>query len=89
MPLEFAQVVAQLVRAGSSLGEMEGSEDGRVDLLGGPTADVGEVHVAALTFVTLPADPISASKSRQPAASEARLALRTSGICHRLLGTRI
>ena len=37
-------------------------------------ADFGEVHVAALTFVTLPADPISASKSRQPAASEARLA---------------
>jgi len=40
MPLEFAQVVAQLVRAVSSLGEMEGSEDGLVDLLGGPTADV-------------------------------------------------
>ena len=28
--------------------------------------------MAALIFVTLPADPISASKSRQPAASEAR-----------------
>ena len=40
MPLEFAEVVAQLVRAVSSLGEMEGSEDGLVDLLGGPTADV-------------------------------------------------
>jgi len=40
MPLEFAQVLAQLVRAVSSLGEMEGSEDGLVDLLGGPTADV-------------------------------------------------
>ena len=30
--------------------------------------------MAALTLVALPADPISASKSRQPAASEARLA---------------
>ena len=38
--LEFAQVVAQLVQAVSSLGEMEGGEDGLMDLLGGPTADV-------------------------------------------------
>jgi len=35
-----AQVVAQLVQAVSSLGEMEGGEDGPMDLLGGPTADV-------------------------------------------------
>ena len=40
VPLEFAQVVAQLVQAVSSLGEMEGGEDGPMDLLGGPTADV-------------------------------------------------
>ena len=38
--LEFAQVVAQLVQTVSSLGEMEGGEDGLVDLLGGPTADM-------------------------------------------------
>ena len=38
VPLEFAQVVAQLVQAVSSLGEMEGGEDGPMDLLGGPTA---------------------------------------------------
>ena len=40
MALELAQVVAQLVQAVSSLGEMEGGEDGLVDLLGGPAADV-------------------------------------------------
>ena len=40
VPLEFAQVVAQLVQAVNSLGEMEGGEDGPMDLLGGPTADV-------------------------------------------------
>jgi hypothetical protein len=40
VPLVFAQVVAQLVQAVRSLGEMEGGEDGLVDLLGGPTADV-------------------------------------------------
>jgi hypothetical protein len=34
VPLEFAQVVAQLVQAVSSLGEMEGGEDGPMDLLG-------------------------------------------------------
>ena len=36
VPLEFAQVVAQLVQAVNLLGEMEGGEDGLVDLLGGP-----------------------------------------------------
>ena len=40
MPLEFAQVVAQLVEAVSSLGETEGGEGGPMDLLGGPTAHV-------------------------------------------------
>ena len=40
MSLEFAQVIAQLVQTVSSLGEMEGGEDGLVDLLGGPPADV-------------------------------------------------
>ena len=39
VPFELAQVVAQLVQAVSSLGEIEGGEDGLVDLLGGPTAD--------------------------------------------------
>ena len=38
--LEFAQVVAQLVQAVRFIGEVEGGEDGLVDLLGGPTADV-------------------------------------------------
>ncbi len=38
--LEFAQVVAQLVQAVSFVGEVEGGDDGLVDLLGGPTADV-------------------------------------------------
>ena len=37
---ELAQIVAQLVQAVSSFGEMEGGEDGLVDLLGGPAADV-------------------------------------------------
>ena len=40
MPLELAQVVAELVEAVSFLGEMEGCEDGLVDLLGGPAADM-------------------------------------------------
>ena len=40
MSLEFAQVVAQLVEAVISLGSMESGEDGLMDLLGGPTADV-------------------------------------------------
>ena len=38
--LEFAQVVAQLVQSVSFVGEMEGGEDGPMNLLGGPTADV-------------------------------------------------
>src|SRR6201989_2075544 len=37
---ELAQVVAELVQAVGSLGEVEGSEDGVVDLLGGPAADL-------------------------------------------------
>lgn len=40
MTLEFAQIVAQLVQAVSSLGDMEGGEDSLMDLLGGPTADM-------------------------------------------------
>jgi len=38
--LEFAQVVAQLVQAVNFVGEMEGGDDGLMDLLGGPTADM-------------------------------------------------
>src|SRR5437764_4892006 len=37
---ELAQVVAELVQAVGSLGEVEGREDGVVDLLGGPAADL-------------------------------------------------
>src|SRR5438045_7570493 len=37
---ELAKVVAELVQAVGSLGEVEGSEDGVVDLLGGPPADL-------------------------------------------------
>ena len=40
VPFELAQVVAQLVQAVSLIGEIECGEDGLVDLLGGPTADV-------------------------------------------------
>jgi len=39
---ELAQVVAQLVKAVSFLGEAEGGEDGLVDLFGGPAAGVQE-----------------------------------------------
>jgi hypothetical protein len=40
MAFELAQVVAQLIQAIGAIGEMEGCEDGLVDLLGGPAADV-------------------------------------------------
>ena len=40
MPFEFAQVVAQLVEAVGLLGEVEGGEDGMVDLPGRPAADL-------------------------------------------------
>ena len=40
VPLELAQVVAELVEAVGFLGEMEGCEDGLVDLLGGSAADM-------------------------------------------------
>src|SRR5882757_10137524 len=38
--LELAQVVAELVEAVGAVGEVEGGEDGVVDLLGRPAADV-------------------------------------------------
>ncbi len=38
--LELAQVVAELVEAVSAVGEVEGGENGVVDLLGRPAADV-------------------------------------------------
>src|SRR5438105_8324895 len=38
--LQLAQVVAQLVEAVGAVGEVEGGEDGMVDLLGRPAADV-------------------------------------------------
>ena len=37
---ELAQVVAELVEAVGGVGEVEGGEDGAVDLLGGPAADM-------------------------------------------------
>src|SRR3954463_536953 len=37
---ELAQVVAELVEAVGGVGEVEGGEDGAVDLLGGPATDV-------------------------------------------------
>ena len=41
VPLELTQIVAELVEAVSFIAEVEGSQDGLVDFLGGPTADVG------------------------------------------------
>ena len=40
MPLELAQIIAELIEAVRLFGEMEGGEDGLVDLLGGPAAEV-------------------------------------------------
>ena len=40
MTPEFAQVIAELIKTVIFIGEMEGSEDGLVDLIGGPTADM-------------------------------------------------
>ena len=37
---QFAQVVAELVEAVAAVGEVEGGEQGVVDVLGGPAADV-------------------------------------------------
>ncbi len=41
MAFEFAQVVAQLVDAVASVGELEGGDYGLMDLFGGPATDVG------------------------------------------------
>jgi len=40
LTLEFAEVVAELVETVTFIGEMEGGEDGLMDLLGCPAADV-------------------------------------------------
>ena len=40
MPLELAQIVAELVKAVGLIGEVEGGQDGLVDFLRGPTADL-------------------------------------------------
>ena len=40
MALELAQVVAQLVETVGVVGEIKSGEDGLVDLLGGPAAEV-------------------------------------------------
>src|SRR5271169_2390256 len=41
MAFEFAQVIAQLADAVVFIGEMEVGDNGLMDLLGGPAADVG------------------------------------------------
>jgi hypothetical protein len=41
VPLELAQIVAELVEAVSFIGEVEGRQDGLVDFLRGPTANEG------------------------------------------------
>jgi hypothetical protein len=40
MGLELSQVVAELVEAVGFVGEVEDRQDGMVDFLGGPTADL-------------------------------------------------
>ena len=40
MGLELSQVVAELVEAVGFVGEVEGRQDGMVDFLRGPTADL-------------------------------------------------
>ena len=40
VPLELAQIVAELVEAVSFIGEVEGRQDGLVDFLRGPTTDL-------------------------------------------------
>ncbi len=40
MTPEFAQVIAELVETVTFIGEMEGGEDGLVDLVGSPAADM-------------------------------------------------
>jgi hypothetical protein len=37
---EFAQVIAELIETVAFIGEMEGGEDGPVDLIGSPAADM-------------------------------------------------
>ena len=41
MPLELAQVVAELIEAIALFREIEGGEDGMMDLPGGPAAELG------------------------------------------------
>ena len=45
MAFEFTQVVAQLVDAVASVGELEGGDYSLMDLLGGPAADVAGVRL--------------------------------------------
>jgi hypothetical protein len=37
---EFAQVIAELIETVTFIGEMEGREDGLMDLIGSPAADM-------------------------------------------------
>ena len=37
---EFAQIIAELIKTITFIGEMEGGEDGLVDLIGSPAADM-------------------------------------------------
>ena len=40
MAPEFAQVITELIKTVIFIGEMEGGEDGLVDLIGSPAADM-------------------------------------------------
>jgi len=40
MPPEFAQVIAELIETVTLIGEMEGGEDGLVDLISSPTSNM-------------------------------------------------
>jgi hypothetical protein len=40
VPPEFAQVIAELIETVTFIGEMECGEDGLVDLIGSPAADM-------------------------------------------------
>jgi hypothetical protein len=37
---EFAQIIAELIKTITFIGEMEGGEDGLVDLIGSPASDM-------------------------------------------------
>jgi hypothetical protein len=46
---EFAQIIAKLIKTVTFIGEMEGGEDGLVDLIGSPTSDMSVAMEENLT----------------------------------------